>query len=949
MQEPTLWGSNQVANSDTAGEQHSVSVAALQGGGYVVVWQSGAPSSIQAQIYGADGMTVGDQMQVSDPLNGAWQQAPRVVGLDTGGFAVSWFGVTDTSGSDEIHAAVFGADGSTVKADFVANTELGLINKSQSVHAIHAVPGGFYISYVSAEGQQPAEHDVLLMQGFANDGTPSGAQALIAEAYDLDFNSLEMGSLGGGNFGIVWGIGDIGEQDVYLAKFRPSGSQAGSNTPLTTAVGNQTRAVVASDGNGKFLIVFDDTSNSPNDPDNINGQFLDAEGNPIAADGTVVPDSRFAVSDPTLHGGGGSTPAMIALHTGGYFVAWDEYWGGNGAIVGQLFDTNGVKIGSEMVIKGQTTPPSSVHRVKLAELADGRIIVTWADDTHDGADQDGYGIHAQIIDPRAGTILGTEYGEALLGSEPGALSADTITALGGNDTIDGLDGADIMDGGMGDDTYYVDDSDDAIVEAVGQGYDTVYTAVSYTLDAGQEVEKLVGLFPLLEEGPGYDLTGNELDNWLISDGGSSILKGMGGNDTLDGGSFSDTMIGGDGDDTYVLRNVFDQVVVEGAKGGIDTVQTSNNYTLLENFENLAFGSAGYTLIGTGNAANNRLTGSGNADVLNGLDGNDTLDGDYGADTMSGGEGNDVYYVDNLADVLTETGNGIDTVRSRIGFILGAGFENLVFEETALSAVGKGNGADNSLTGNSFKNKLQGVGGNDKLYGRGDDDTLSGGSGNDTLDGGDGSDRLEGGSGDDTYVLGAGTDMVVDSSGADDRIITTISRSLGAYSGIENLTLAGTGNINGRGSAVANDLIGNAGNNQLRGLDGNDMLRGGAGADQLWGGKHADIFDFNSAAEIGKSAGNRDIIKDFKHLTDRIDLKSIDASTKAAGNNAFKFAATEGSKFTGIAGQLIWDQINKLGTANDVTLVRGDLNGDKVADFVLELTGLVSLSQSDFIL
>ena len=42
-------------------------------------------------------------------------------------------------------------------------------------------------------------------------------------------------------------------------------------------------------------------------------------------------------------------------------------------------------------------------------------------------------------------------------------------------------------------------------------------------------------------------------------------------------------------------------------------------------------------------------------MLIGLGGNDTLNGGAGADTMVGGTGNDTYVVDNVGDVVDETG------------------------------------------------------------------------------------------------------------------------------------------------------------------------------------------------------------------------------------------------------------------------------------------------------
>lgn len=120
------------------------------------------------------------------------------------------------------------------------------------------------------------------------------------------------------------------------------------------------------------------------------------------------------------------------------------------------------------------------------------------------------------------------------------------------------------------------------------------------------------------------------------------------------------------------------------------------------------------------------------------------------------------------------------------------------------------------------------------------DYLVGGAGNDTLDGGGGNDTLEGGAGDDIYIMANGNDIVIDSAGID-TIKSSIARSLASYVTIENLTLTGTGNINGAGNSLDNYIIGNAGRNVLEGGAGNDTLKGGGGNDTLSGGAGNDTI------------------------------------------------------------------------------------------------------------
>lgn len=283
--------------------------------------------------------------------------------------------------------------------------------------------------------------------------------------------------------------------------------------------------------------------------------------------------------------------------------------------------------------------------------------------------------------------------------------SNTLYGNDGNNILDGRDGADVMFGGKGDDTYYVDNVADRVIEAYGEGNDTIYSSVSYdlrtTLGSYVETLNLTGTGNL-------NAYGNGIDNTLVGNSGNNILDGRDG---------ADTMIGGSGDDTYYVDNVGDKVVeTYGANSGNDTIYSSVSYDLAGQFVETL------TLTGTAN-----LVAHGNSQVntLNGNDGDNILDGRGGADIMSGGKGNDTYYVENVGDQVIETvagaAGGTDIVISSVNFTLGANVENLMLTGTA-NLNGTGNELHNVINGNAGDNILFGGGGNDTLNGYGGFDT-----------------------------------------------------------------------------------------------------------------------------------------------------------------------------------------------------------------------------------
>nr|WP_050808204.1 calcium-binding protein [Asticcacaulis biprosthecium] len=224
-------------------------------------------------------------------------------------------------------------------------------------------------------------------------------------------------------------------------------------------------------------------------------------------------------------------------------------------------------------------------------------------------------------------------GDGALHSITGTAFNDTLIGGAGNETLNGGGGGDLMTGALGDDSYYIDDVADQVIEQAGQGSDSVRSTLnSYAL--GDHVEKL------LFAGTGdFEGTGNGLDNHLTGGAGNDSLTGLGGNDTLNGGAGDDLMAGGEGSDSYYVGASSDQIV-EHIGQGIDTVRaTAASYGLGDHLEKLVFAGTG-DFAGSGNGLNNTLTGGAGEDTLTGLGGNDRLFGGNGNDVLIGGAGSD---------------------------------------------------------------------------------------------------------------------------------------------------------------------------------------------------------------------------------------------------------------------------------------------------------------------
>lgn len=291
-------------------------------------------------------------------------------------------------------------------------------------------------------------------------------------------------------------------------------------------------------------------------------------------------------------------------------------------------------------------------------------------------------------------------------------------------------------------------------------------------------------------------------------------------------------------------------------------------------------------------------------AVSALGGNDTIfdvhayNGGYsGRDFVSAGEGDDL-----IVSSLDGAGNTYDGDA-------GADTLNLIPNNNGVSVDLAAHTARDRSTGATSQvwtiENVVGTGMSDYLYGDANGNTLSGYNGDDLIRGQGGRDLLNGGRGQDVLFGGTEGDMINGDDGND-------------------------------------MLYGDAGNDILNGGAGDDYLIGGLGKDTLNGGAGRDTFEFRFLSESGVTTDTADVISDFQHLMDKIDVADIDARATQAGNQAFTFIGT--NNFSA-AGQIRY-VVN--GTTQD-TYVLLNTDNDAAAEMVIKIDPVVGLSALDFIL
>jgi Ca2+-binding RTX toxin-like protein len=653
-------------NTGIEGGQAFSDVAAAADGGFLVTWRDG--TAVEAQLFNAAGTKVGNERVIVS--SGA--ESSNLVALDNGTFLVTWDEiVAEVEGVTliGIGAQRIGADGINI-GDPIIVLPFG----SASPHYVAALDGGFVVSWsqYTPEANDDPDYTDNWAQMFDLSGLPIG------EAFQVSGEQ--------GNGQRVARVAASADGDLLFAwdyEYVDSTFSAASN--MLARVFTREGATIPGGGATEGPDVLNGTSGS----DQING----LGGNDVI---------NGLEGDDLLTGGGGSD-YLIGL-------------GGNDILVGGADAASTLQGGTGNDWYYVNNTGDSVLE-SASEGAD-RIVASVSFTLSAGQEVETL-VTADQAATAAINLTGNDLAQVIFGNAganilTGGGGADYLLALGGDDILFGnADAASTLQGGTGNDWYYIYRTGDSLVEFAGEGTDRIFTTVSYTLSAGQEIETLAtadsagaATINLTGNALGQNIFGNAGANTLTGGGGTDTLIGYGGDDILFGNAdAASTLQGGAGNDWYYITQTGDSLV-EFAGEGNDRILTSVSYTLSagQEIETLSAldssGSAAINLAGNGFAqfiqgtnGANILSGDGGADILAGLgggdvllggDGDDFLNGGLGSDTLNGGAGADMFV---FADAL-----GLGNIDSIQDFVSGSdrvALDHNVFAGLSAGALSSG--------------------------------------------------------------------------------------------------------------------------------------------------------------------------------------------------------------------------------------------------------------------
>jgi len=253
-----------MANSYAGSIQRDASIATLENGGVVVVWESvgqdGSGEGIYGQRFNAQGIRVGSEFLINQST-AANQSDPSVTALNGGKFVVGWLSQSqngrNSSGAANLRNNVMGRlyDGSGAAVGNEYRLNDGDVLAADPQLATRP-DGGFLLTWVQKDEVNTRNSSDVYIKTFDNNGLPA-AQAVRHNTYLTGRQSTPEVAMVGSDALVTWATsgqdaGGLGVQGRMLS----GGTEFQINSQGQL---NQSMPTIGSDGTGKYIAVWVNT------------------------------------------------------------------------------------------------------------------------------------------------------------------------------------------------------------------------------------------------------------------------------------------------------------------------------------------------------------------------------------------------------------------------------------------------------------------------------------------------------------------------------------------------------------------------------------------------------------------------------------------------------------------------------------------------------------------
>ncbi len=371
-------------NTYTSNHQDWPDICNFNDSSFIACWTSeqddsgSSANDIYGQLFNNVGIKIGNEFRINSYTIGG-QDKPNAGNLIDGGFVVSWESYGQDGDGNGIFAQICNKDGSLRGEEFQVNTYTKSYQKLQRVSGLS--DGKFIICWASSE--QDGSGDGVYGQIFNSDGSQYGNEFQVDTYYEFGQTSPSVSKINDDKFLIVWEsyFPDERQYEIFAQMYNNNGEKLGDKFNVNSYTDKfQINPDVCYISNGNFIVCWQ-SATQDGSSNGIYAQLFNSTGDKIGSE----------ISVNTYTNSSQENPSVSMLDDGKFIICWmsmnqdgDDY-----GIYGQLFNSDGLKLGEEFQINTYTKSYQS--KPEISSISQKGFVVCWISYNQDGSHGGIYG------------------------------------------------------------------------------------------------------------------------------------------------------------------------------------------------------------------------------------------------------------------------------------------------------------------------------------------------------------------------------------------------------------------------------------------------------------------------------------------------------------------------------------------------------------------------------